>query len=156
MLSPLTREESCTSRLTTSAPIRFAASSKDTRVRVEGSVNRFATVTPASALLVGGGLPSGRTNPCALFRRRSISLRGKLSRVSRCRKLPSARRCSIGESFMGGTLACQPPLEDYRCGSAVDIFPAHTSPTLAAGALGLERRGRLERRPALINHAHGN
>ena len=50
MLSPLTREDSCTSRFTTSAPSRLAASSKDTRVRVEGSVNRLATVTPASVL----------------------------------------------------------------------------------------------------------
>ncbi len=62
MLSPLTREDSCTSRLTTSAPRRFAASSKETRVRVEGSVKRLATVWPARAWLMGGGAPSGRTN----------------------------------------------------------------------------------------------
>ena len=49
MLSPLTREESCTSRFTTWAPRRLAASSKDTRVRVDGSVKRLATVMPASA-----------------------------------------------------------------------------------------------------------
>ncbi len=59
MLSPFTREESCTSRFTTSAPSRLAASSNDTRVRVDGSVNMLATVTPARLLFVRRRLADG-------------------------------------------------------------------------------------------------
>jgi hypothetical protein len=60
MLSPFTREESCTSRFTTSAPRRLAASSNETRVRVEGSVNMLATVTPASTSVRGAIAPGWR------------------------------------------------------------------------------------------------
>ncbi len=76
MLSPLTREDSCSSRFTTCAPRRLAASSKLTRVRVEGSMKRLATVDPASTWLIAGRAPSGRTRPCerssscSSFRRR--------------------------------------------------------------------------------------
>ncbi len=45
--SPLTRDDSMTSRLIASAPRRIAASSNEARVRVEGSAKRFATVQPA-------------------------------------------------------------------------------------------------------------
>src|ERR1700694_3244588 len=83
MLSPLTREDSCTSRLTTCAPKRLAASSKLTRVRVEGSVNRFATVAPVSARLMAGFAPRGRTKPWERSSSPSIRARDRPSSVSR-------------------------------------------------------------------------
>ena len=47
-VSPLFTEEVATSMLTTSAPSRLAASSKQVRVRVEFSKNRLITVRPVS------------------------------------------------------------------------------------------------------------
>jgi hypothetical protein len=44
MLSPFFRDDVLTSRLSTSAPRRLPARSKDARVRVLGSKNRLATV----------------------------------------------------------------------------------------------------------------
>src|SRR5450759_866874 len=88
MLSPLAREESCTSRFTTSAPRRFAASSNDTRVRVDGSVKRLATVTPARTSLAAKRSPGARTKLCARSRRSSSIWRGRPSSVRRCRSVP--------------------------------------------------------------------
>ena len=95
MLSPLTREDSCTSRFTTSAPRRLAASSNDTRVRVDGSVNRLATVMPARLSFCTGGSPTGFTNFCARVSSASICCLDMPSSVSRCRSVPLGRVCSV-------------------------------------------------------------
>ena len=90
MLSPFTREDSCTSRFTTSAPSRLAASSNDTRVRVEGSVNRLATVMPAR--LLARAPAASPTGLHEFLRAREQALRSAASvmpsSVSRCRSVP--------------------------------------------------------------------
>src|SRR6516162_3823117 len=153
MLSPLTREDSCTSSWTTVAPRRLAASSKLTRVRVEGSVNRFATVAPSSRRLRGGRSPSGRTKLCARSSSRSIRVRENVSSVSRWRSDPSARSCSVMESC-SFALALKPAPEYHRRRRAVDIG-ALDAPARAARAPPLERLARLERGEALIDQLYG-
>src|SRR5580692_5814918 len=158
MLSPLTREDSCTSRFTTWAPRRLAASSKLTRVRVEGSVKRLATVLPASTWLIAGRAPSGRTRLWARSSRRSSSAFGTSSSVSRCRSEPSARSCPcIAPSavFTSVTFTRKKASEDHTGGRAVDVRLGDAPPPRAACAPLSERRGRLERGEALIHQVHG-
>src|SRR5437016_1081681 len=152
MLSPLARDDSCTSRLTTAAPSRFAASSNETRVRVEGSVNRLATVIPARALLSGGLAPSGLTNPSARSSRRSMWARGRCSRVSTWRSDPSGRSCSVTASPHSLPLAREPALENDRGGGAVDVLALDATPAPAARAPRLERCTGFDGRVALIDH----
>ncbi len=60
MLSPLAREDMFTSRFSTSARKRFAASSNDARVRVLASKKRFATVRPLQNVVARRGGADGR------------------------------------------------------------------------------------------------
>src|SRR5579862_9918903 len=154
MLSPLTRDESCTSRLTTSAPSRLAASSNDTRVRVDGSVKRLATVTPASCVLTGGGCPRGRTKRCASSRRCSIISRGRVSSVSRWRREPSARSCPEDSMLTDAALTGEPALENDRCGGAVNVFSSDATAPLAASSTVGEPCAGLERGEAFIHVMH--
>ena len=167
MLSPFTREESCTSRFTTSAPRRLAASSNDTRVRVEGSVKRLATVTPVQRLARCAGVLAERAHEAlraieqpldharcgSAFERQQVpqrSVRSQLRIADRDCSV-SAPRCSSRHSF-----ARKPPLEDHRGRGAVDVFLPHAPPACAARALVLERRARLQRGAALIDMFHGD
>src|SRR6202011_5571549 len=158
MLSPLTREDSCTSRFTTCAPRRLAASSKLTRVRVEGSVKRLATVAPASAWLIAGVAPRGRTKVCARSSSRSICSLERVSRVSRWRSEPSARSCSAVAIMVANDslpLTGKPAPEDHRGGGAVDVSALHAPAELSARAPRPERLVRLERGEALIDQLNG-
>src|ERR1700751_5142846 len=154
MLSPLAREDSCTSSWTTVAPRRLAASSKLTRVRVEGSVNRFATVAPSSSRLRGGRCPSGRTKLCARSSNRSIRSGARVSSVSRWRSDPSGRSCSVIDSCSFAP-ALKPASENDRRRGAVEVRALEATAPLAARALLLQRLARLERGEALIDQLHG-
>src|ERR1700722_18931996 len=52
-------------------------------------------------------------------------------------------------------LTRKPPPQNHRRRRAIDVFLPDTSLALATRALRFERRARLERRPALIDHVHG-
>ena len=157
MLSPLTREDSCTSRLTTSAPSRLAASSKETRVRVEGSVNRLATVTPASSVLdAAAARRAARTKLCARSSSASMLARATGPRASAggagCRRRAAASTVMLIVAIVSSPFARKPALQNHRRRGAVDVFAAARAAALAARALRLERRARLERGVALIDH----
>src|SRR6185312_10881589 len=49
----------------------------------------------------------------------------------------------------------QPPLQDHCSRGAVDVFARDPAAPLAGRTLSLERRGRFQRGPALIDQVHG-
>src|SRR5919109_2955837 len=151
MLSPLTREDSCTSRLTTSAPSRLAASSKDTRVRVDGSVNRLATVTPARDFFCTGGWPTGRTNFCARVSSASICALPRPSRVSRWRREPLFLVCTV----MSGSLLREPSFQDDGRRGRIHVFFRHPPPAFTAGARVPQPFLGVLRGPALVDQVDG-
>src|SRR6056297_1293221 len=118
-LSPLAREEVLTSRLSTSAPSRPAASSKEARVRVLGSKNRLATVRPARSLLRAGIAPMGVRKASARSSSSASSGRGMPSRVTRWRRRP---RVSYWDAMGSSGVIVEPVLQDHGRGRAVDVF----------------------------------
>ena len=95
--SPLLVDELATSKLTTRAPRRRAASSKLVRVRVDASKNRLTMVRPASGV---ASVPARAWSRSAAARssRAVMRLRPRPSRVSKWRRRPWA---SIWMADMG-------------------------------------------------------
>src|SRR5688572_5549399 len=152
MLSPFTREDSCTSRFTTSAPRRLAASSNETRVRVEGSVNRLATVTPSREFAVTGAWPMGFTNFAARSSSASICALVRPSMVSKWRREPSGRVCEVMFSL---SVLFKPSFQDDGGGRRIHVLARHAPAPLAAGARAAQPLLGILRGPALVDQVDG-
>ena len=105
----------------------------DTRVRVEGSVKRLATVMPAERVAHGGSVPSAWTKCCACSMSRSICAReaSPASGGAGGSRLRAAGWSS--DSRVPSTP--EAASEDHRCSRTVDIGACDAPPPLAAGAL---------------------
>jgi hypothetical protein len=82
--SPFDSEEPLAEKLMTSAESRLAAASKEIRVRVESSKNRFTTVRPrrAGSFLIGRS--ASERSSSAVRRTSSASSRLRSAAESRC------------------------------------------------------------------------
>src|SRR5690606_9475708 len=100
-VSPLVVEEVAASKPSTSAPRRWLARWKLSRVRVDGSKNRVHTAVPARAWRASA--PPAKA--WARSSRATRACRGRPSSVSRWRSRPSESVCSV----MGGYCPANPP-----------------------------------------------
>ncbi len=102
-VSPLRVDEVDASKLSTSAPSRWAASWNELRVRVDGSKNSVQTAEPPSTWRL---LPTRPTAASRIWPARSSNCnrvsRGRPSRVSRWRRRPSESSCEAVMSRVWG------------------------------------------------------
>src|ERR1700722_7689175 len=148
MLSPLARELECKSRFSTCAPKRRLAKSNDARVRVLGSKNRLARVTPASSRPSYAGCPGRRRYVSARSSMAVSASRVRPSSVMRWRRPPALSCC---ERICASCFFGEPTFQDDAGRRCVDIGFADTAPAQARCAGRLEPRLGSPRRIALID-----
>ena len=160
-VSPFLADEACTSKPSTSAPSRVAASWKELRVRVEGSKNSVQTVRPARRVRSAGAAMRLRA---ASPRRRPAATpacdRGRPSSVSRWRSRPSARgccgwrrQCGMGQSGGRAIRECGSASQRSRmiAAASASSCAAWWRLRCAAGAAGGEALRGLDRTGAFVD-----
>ena len=118
--SPLATLEAPISMLRTSSPRRWAARSKEARVRVEGSKKRYDSAPSPESSLSTGASDALIFNAVSISASRSRLVSGSIVRKWRARATGSPALCVcdvLSRVTSGGSSAIDAPLSSPRAGS---------------------------------------